>query len=554
MPNNRILYIGLLTFLVACSFSDKGVITYNSPPDVVITDPIDDAYFEQGETIEFLGLVDDNSPNEDLIVEWVSSIDGVLPDEDPPDESGYVDFASASLSSGSHVITLRAIDPDASETEDNITIHIEQVPENPSIVVLHPANGEQALENSPYVFMARVSDRQDLAEDLMIELSASPGGFLCYMQIDGMGNAQCLYSLGAGVYILNFTVTDTEGNQAFASAQLAVVGPNDFDFDGDGYSVNGGDCNDSNSTIYPGAPEICDGLDNDCNYNTGIDVAGECYDDDGDGYCESPPCVNASSTVPDCNDSNSNVSPAANEVYNGIDDDCDGLVDEGTPSYDDDGDGFCESPPCINSSATQIDCDDTNYAINPNAIEVCNDGVDNNCNNQTNEQNALGCSPFYYDEDGDGYGVGTQTMCYCEDGLYPFTGTNSSDCYDMNANVYPGQTQYFPYSRGDGSYDYNCNNANEKQYTGVSGGCSWVFQPLACEGNGLGWEGGEPACGSSGLWVEDCNSQLNYGYLIACAGLSYISGDPSLVLNCLMNGGGTCQAQYSSSISAQQCR
>ena len=89
----------------------------------------------------------------------IASIDGVLPDEDPPDESGYVDFVTASLSPGSHVITLRAIDPDAAETEDNVTVHIEQVPENPSIEVLHPANGEQALEDSPYVFMAAVSDQ-----------------------------------------------------------------------------------------------------------------------------------------------------------------------------------------------------------------------------------------------------------------------------------------------------------------------------------------------------------------------------------------------------------
>ena len=148
----RPTFLCLSTLILACSGSEKGVITYNVPPNVVITDPVDDTFYEEGETVEFLGLVDDNSAAEDLIVEWVSSIDGVLPDEDPPDEEGYVDFASASLSPGSHVITLRAIDPDAAETEDNVTIHIEEVPEIPSIQVLSPSNGELALENSPYVF------------------------------------------------------------------------------------------------------------------------------------------------------------------------------------------------------------------------------------------------------------------------------------------------------------------------------------------------------------------------------------------------------------------
>ena len=47
--------------------------------------------------------------------------------------------------------------------------------------------------------------------------------------------------------------------------------------------------------------EICDGLDNDCSERP-LEVNSECYDDDGDGYCEVPPCINTTSVEPDCNE------------------------------------------------------------------------------------------------------------------------------------------------------------------------------------------------------------------------------------------------------------
>jgi hypothetical protein len=102
------------------------------------------------------------------------------------------------------------------------------------------------------------------------------------------------------------------------------------DEDGDGYSVTGGDCgpidcDDNNSEVYPGAEEICDGIDNDCD---GLvdeeDVCGQCTDADGDGYnVEGGDCGPV-----DCDDTNAAVNPGATEVCNGIDDDCDTFIDE----------------------------------------------------------------------------------------------------------------------------------------------------------------------------------------------------------------------------------
>ena len=79
------------------------------------------------------------------------------------------------------------------------------------------------------------------------------------------------------------------------------------------------------------------------------------YDDDGDGYCEEPPCLNTTETLEDCNDSNAgaNPHPSTTEAINGIDDNCNGLVDDGTAVFDDDGDGYSEA---------DGDCDDTTIA------------------------------------------------------------------------------------------------------------------------------------------------------------------------------------------------
>jgi len=87
------------------------------------------------------------------------------------------------------------------------------------------------------------------------------------------------------------------------------------DLDGDGFSPNDGDCDDGNATVYPGAPEQCDGLDNDCD---GV-VEPEEVDGDFDGWI---------SCAGDCDDTNAAVNPAQDEIPNdGLDNDCDGTTD-----------------------------------------------------------------------------------------------------------------------------------------------------------------------------------------------------------------------------------
>jgi hypothetical protein len=537
----------LLTFsLLLLGCTDNSVGTFNADPTVSILEPLEGTEVAEGEPVTFVGLIDDDSSGENLLVEWSSSIDGLLVDTDPPTPDGYVELSTASLSDGVHVITLRATDSDAAQGEDEVSITVIDVPDLPTIEILYPAEGDASIDGNPYIFMANVSDNQDPPEDLLVSLSSTPGGFVCYLTLDGAGNAQCAESLPIGSYLLEFMATDTDENTVTALVNYSVVEEGDFDADGDGFSPNGGDCNDANNTIYPGAPELCDGLDNDCNKATAIDVGTECYDDDGDAFCEVPPCVNTAETLSDCDDTNASVSPNGSELPNGADDDCDGTIDEGTSNYDDDGDGFCETPPCVNAKGKLSDCDDTDYTVNPSVTEVCDDGLDNNCDGALNEQNAINCTNFYYDGDSDAYGIPGAVECWCEMGSYPYTGLTSNDCYDANDAANPANTSYHTSDRGDGSYDYDCNGSTQKQYEGISGGCAWDIIDISCDSNGEGWESFVPACGSADLYIASCDAAYDYLCYLGCL----LTANP---VDCLIN---TCSADCGPEYSSftQGCR
>jgi len=174
------------------------------------------------------------------------------------------------------------------------------------------------------------------------------------------------------------------------------------DGDGDDYFAKsaacpqGNDCDDTNKDINPGATDICgDGIDQDC---LAGDVECACIDGDGDGYGEGPTCLG-----PDCYDNNADAYPGATEICgDGIDQDCSGAdeacpVEECTEESDTDGDGFGTANGC-----DEIDCDDTLKDVYPGAPEICGDGVDQDCNGSDLVCPETDC----IDQDGDGYGEG----------------------------------------------------------------------------------------------------------------------------------------------------
>ena len=229
-----------------------------------------------------------------------------------------------------------------------------------------------------------------------------------------------------------------------------------------GYTLNSTDCDDDDDDVYPGASEVCDGEDNDCDdtidESDATDAQTWFIDNDSDGFGD-PSQSETSCVVPnngvlnsdDCDDSTSAISPDASEECDSIDNDCDGSIDENdaidqTAWYEDgDGDGFglfgaltiaCDAP--VGHVADASDCDDANSTIHPDAEEVC-DTIDNDCNGIIDGEEATDSTMWYIDYDGDTYGSTTISMAAC---MQPNNFVaNFDDCDDTNAAIYASNTE-----------------------------------------------------------------------------------------------------------------
>jgi streptogramin lyase len=254
----------------------------------------------------------------------------------------------------------------------------------------------------------------------------------------------------------------------------------------DGFAPNRTDCDDTSDTVFPRAEDLCDGIDNNCDlridddaefFLTWPDNDEDLYGDaDNDGALRCELIEGWVDNSDDCNDFDPNSNPEGVEVCDLRDNNCDGVVDEGTGvlilylDLDEDGWGAsaarpraaCE--PIDGYVGVRGDCDDTNEGVFPGAVETCN-GVDDDCDGVADNLISAPLT-FWADQDRDGFGDSARIANGCA-APTGYVG-NPNDCDDTRSDVYPEAAESC-----DG-VDNNCDTVTDEGLRNACGDCGTI--------------------------------------------------------------------------------
>jgi hypothetical protein len=305
---------------------------------------------------------------------------------------------------------------------------------------------------------------------------------------------------------------------------LALYGcaPDKTATDADGDGVVEGDCAPDDAAVHPGVEEACDGVDNNCDGNIDEDFPWNYADADGDGagdpdtFARCPASGAWVEDRSDCDDADATAYPGAPELCDGVDNDCDGAADEGgsnTYYLDRDGDGHGDPAsarsgcaPAAGEVENADDCDDLDATVSPDGAERCN-AVDDDCDGDIDEE---GGTEWYTDADGDGAGDATTAVIACE--APAGTVAYATDCDDSRADVRPGAAE-----RCDG-VDQDCDGTPDED--AVDAPVQWA------DTDGDGWgDDGAPVVSCTPIGAEvpgdcdDADASVNPGVVEVCDGI-----------------------------------
>ena len=292
---------------------------------------------------------------------------------------------------------------------------------------------------------------------------------------DGIDN-DCDEEIDEEVLLLFYADADGDGHGNPDTSIENCVMP-------DGFVDNNTDCDDLDASVYAGAQETCDDIDNNCDGDIDEGLFEDYFaDGDEDGFGDANTIIPACALEPglslidgDCDDTNPLISPSEDELCDGVDNNCNGDIDEEVQLVfytDFDGDGYGDASTeefgcTVPEEKVTIagDCDDLEIYANPMMIELCDD-IDNDCDGLSDEAGAFGEEIWYFDDDGDGYGISTTTQSSCS--MPSGYSNNDSDCDDTNPDVSPDAQESCTTS-----YDDNCNGITNE--SGSIGEQTWYL-------------------------------------------------------------------------------
>jgi alpha-tubulin suppressor-like RCC1 family protein len=296
-------------------------------------------------------------------------------------------------------------------------------------------------------------------------------------------------------------------------AQLVAVCPG-----AEGFVEDHSDCDDTERDTHPGAPELCDLLDNNCvgGVDENVQNVNWYADADEDGFGDpastptedcKPPGEKFAQNQEDCDDAEETINPSASDDCDGIDNDCDPATDDGrdetwfqTETCDAEGDS--DTDRCMEDTFSCVSARKTCVARGANLVEVCDD-ADNDCDGATDDALSRSCDRgcgagsemcksgewincsapakirVYTDGDGDGFGDPTKPSERCAAGG-GFV-LDNSDCKDDCSTCKPGASEVCD------NLDNDCDSS--------------IDDNIAARACNKGCGGGTESC-SFGSWVN----------------------------------------------------